>query len=601
MTYAFWNSFVKLTAEPSSQLIMNCKEPRKLRRQAEAQTRNAEKFLRHVIDSLDSHTVVLGSDGRIRYVNHAWREFALTNGGAGSSVLEQADYLAACSRAAQQCQEAREVTTGIQSVLAGDNKTYTIDYACHAPREKRWFRCSIRGFSHQRERFAVISHQNITAAKHAEEDLKQLANQAEEARARIEEQTIVLEFQAVELSRARDRAETANQTKSAFLANMSHEIRTPLTAILGFTDLLREDAQVPLSSEQRDHAVDTIKNAGMHLLTVINDILDLSKIEADKLTVERIDTPLVSLLGEVKSLLQPRAVGKGIVLDADLITPVPERIMSDPTRLRQILMNLVGNAVKFTEVGRVTMTAGVVCHEGQSRLVIDVRDTGPGLTREESGRLFQAFRQADATVTRKYGGTGLGLTISHRLAGLMGGAVTLAHTELGKGSCFRVELPLEPVPGAAMVAHLNAEKEIVVKKSAPENAKLSGRILLAEDGPDNQRLLSFHLRKAGAEVDIADNGRIAMKMLEQAATEGRPYDLLLTDVQMPEMDGYTLVRRLRDQGQGMAIVALTAHAMAEDRQKCLDAGCDDYASKPIDKLALLATCEKWLRKYHRIV
>ncbi|MBC7772492.1 MAG: PAS domain S-box protein [Pyrinomonadaceae bacterium] len=397
-----------------------------------------------------------------------------------------------------------------------------------------------------------------------------------------------------ELISARDAAQVASRAKSEFLANMSHEIRTPLTAIMGFADILREDGNLSGAPPQRLQAIDSINNAGRHLLTVINDILDLSKIEADKMTVERIDTPLVRLLREVESLMRPRAIGKGVMLTALLTSPIPEHVVSDPTRLRQILMNLTGNAVKFTEAGSVTIAVGVEHTAAEDRLVIDVEDTGSGMTPQQSSCLFLPFGQADGTVTRKHGGTGLGLTISRRLAGLMGGDVKLLRTEPGKGSCFRLLLPLEPIEGSAMIARLDSVQDSIAPQPAVATALLSGRILLAEDGADNQRLIAFHLRKAGAIVDIAVNGRIALEMLDCAAEAQQPYNLLLTDMQMPEMDGYTLASILRQRGSTLAIVALTAHAMAEDRTRCIDAGCDDYATKPIDKAALIETCAAWM-------
>ena len=390
------------------------------------------------------------------------------------------------------------------------------------------------------------------------------------------------------LRAAQARAEAASRSKSEFLANMSHEIRTPLTAILGFADLLRDEA----SAGQRLEIVDTIKSAGAHLLTVINDILDLSKIEADRMTVERVETPLGTILHEVDSLLRSRAIGKGLGLDTILATPVPARIMSDPTRLRQILMNLVGNAVKFTEAGHVSVVTSLRDRDGRPWLRIDVEDSGPGMSPEQAGCLFTAFGQADTTVTRKHGGTGLGLTICRRLAGLMGGAVSLARTAPGKGSTFRVDLPLELAVGSPMITRLDAVEHRA--KEATAATALHGRILLAEDGADNQRLISYHLKKAGASVEVAEDGLVALRRIEQAEAAGTPYDLLLTDMQMPEMDGYTLARTLRARGSTLAIVALTAHAMAEDEAKCHEAGCDDYAVKPIDRARLLATCAAWL-------
>lgn len=398
----------------------------------------------------------------------------------------------------------------------------------------------------------------------------------------------------LEANAAQLEAQRLGEMKTIFLANMSHEIRTPLTAILGFTDILLEEERLALTPDQRTETVLTIRNAGRHLLAVINDILDLSKIEADRMIVEKIETPLTTLLLEIESLLRSRAAAQNITLRVALATPVPDRVMSDPTRLRQILMNLAGNAIKFTEKGSVTLTAGMADLHGQSRLVIDVEDTGVGMSEAQAERVFDAFSQADVSVTRKHGGTGLGLAISRRLANLMAGDVKLLRTELGKGSCFRIVLPIEAAAGSAMVTNLRSVKPTRPSQTPGHAIALHGHILLVEDSPDNQRLISFHLRKAGAQVTIADNGRKALELIEHAVAEGRPFDILLTDMQMPEMDGYTLARTLRQRGNTMAIVALTANAMAEDRAKCREAGCDEYSSKPIDKDALLAICASWM-------
>ena len=405
-----------------------------------------------------------------------------------------------------------------------------------------------------------------------------------------------LALRAKEMEALRDAANDANRAKSEFLANMSHEIRTPLTSILGYTDLLFEDGDISLAPQRRVETLETIRRAGTHLLTVINDILDLSKIEAEKLSVETIQVPVVDLINEVVSLLSPRAKAKGVTLRSELSGPVPALILSDPTRLRQILMNIAGNATKFTQHGSVVIRVGAVGapqdSQSRGRLIIDVEDTGPGLNSDAAARLFQPFSQADSTVTRSHGGTGLGLTISRRLARLMGGDVILLKTEPGKGATFRLELPLRPVAGCTTVNDLTESHADVVPASA--NIRLEGRILLAEDGIDNQRLISHHLRKAGADVMVANNGVIALAMFEDAASKGEHFDLLVTDMQMPEMDGYTLASTLRERGVRTPIVALTAHAMREDRERCLSAGCDDYASKPIDKAVLLGTCAHWL-------
>jgi PAS domain S-box-containing protein len=405
---------------------------------------------------------------------------------------------------------------------------------------------------------------------------------------------LVKERAALLLVDAMKKADMASRSKSEFLANMSHEIRTPLTAILGYSDVLSEDREIAADPERLGQTLDTIRSAGQHLLAVVNDILDISKIEAGAMTIEEIDTNLPELLVETVALLRPRAVDRGLRLELIFDTPMPTRARTDPTRLRQVLMNLAGNALKFTQQGSVTVRAGVANPSGETVLSLSIEDTGPGLGLEEKERLFHAFSQGDTSVTRRHGGTGLGLVICQRLARLMGGNVELTRTEPGVGTVFtatfRVHLSAE-------VAMLDAVQPAVPSSKPALSAglpRLAGRILLAEDGRDNQRLICLHLRKAGVEANVAENGRIALEMMSAALAEGRPYDLLLTDVQMPEMDGLTLTRTLREQGHGLPIIALTAHAMAEDRQRCLEAGCDGFATKPIDKHVLLPLCARLL-------
>lgn len=396
------------------------------------------------------------------------------------------------------------------------------------------------------------------------------------------------------LIEARAAADEASRSKSEFLANMSHEIRTPLTAILGYADLLASDDDVQRSSANRGEILDTIRHAGEHLLTVVNDILDISKIEAGKMVVESVETDLGELLRGVESLLVARATEKGLKLQLCLSTTVPNVVRTDPTRVRQVLMNLVGNAIKFTDKGSVKIEISGRPSSESFELRMAVRDTGPGLTDTQAARLFAAFVQADTTVTRRHGGTGLGLAICQRLARMMGGDVTLTWSVPGEGSEFAATFAVGTVPGAAMLTDLQTSSAESARVPGSGQARLRGRILLAEDGVDNQRLIALHLTRAGAQVDIAENGRIALELIHAAANAGWAYDLLLTDMQMPELDGYTLATMLRQQGSKLAIVALTAHAMAADRLKCIEAGCDDYASKPIDRKALVATCAEWL-------
>ena len=438
--------------------------------------------------------------------------------------------------------------------------------------------------------FHVVLH---CMAKLSQEALKVVENQREMASKvaqSLEQEVQVRRQTEAALQEMVEVAKGANKAKSEFLANMSHEIRTPLTAILGFTDLLRDDNE---PKERRAEILDTIRNAGNHLITVINDILDLSKIESGRVEVEKIDTSFCQLLREVRELIEPRAVAKQISFSISIDSEIPDRIVSDPTRLRQILLNLSGNAVKFTSEGSVTLAVSVVPTTQGQRLQFDCKDTGVGLTPEQMQRLFVAFGQADTTVTRSHGGTGLGLVISRRLASLMGGDVTLVGSEPGRGSCFRLELPMLAADGVKFTRTIDAAEQI--RAASPTHAiKLRGRVLLAEDGIDNQRLISMFVKKAGAEVSIADNGAIALQILEDAIKDGTPFDLLLSDMQMPVLDGYSLAQTIRSRGWTIPIIALTAHAMAEDRRRCIEAGCDDYASKPIDRAFLMGLCAKWL-------
>jgi signal transduction histidine kinase len=397
-----------------------------------------------------------------------------------------------------------------------------------------------------------------------------------------------------------NKAGQATQAKSDFLANMSHEIRTPMTAILGFTDLLRTQIDDD-NRELMDHA-ETIRRNGEHLLSLINDILDMSKIEAGKLDVEQIEVRPDALVGEVLSLMRVKADEKNLPIDAELITPIPATIQSDPVRLRQVLVNLIGNAIKFTDSGGIKIE---VSYDGPTQqLSFAVVDTGRGMTGEQVIKLFQAFEQADTTTTRQFGGTGLGLHISQRLAGMLGGVIT-CESEFGKGSTFTLSITAKTASNEEMLAKGPVkiiEEGPAVKPFAPDVqtvGTLAGlRILMAEDGKDNQRLINHHLTQAGARVTIVENGRLAVEELfigrdiKGTLHAQPPFDLLLTDMQMPVMDGYTTVRLLREKGSALPIVALTAHAMKEDVQRCLAAGCDFYASKPIDKQKLIEICRE---------
>ncbi len=396
------------------------------------------------------------------------------------------------------------------------------------------------------------------------------------------------------------RAEEANRTKSEFLANMSHEIRTPMTAILGFTEVLQDYAAGENTSPELVKAVETIQRNGEHLLQIINDILDLSKIEAGKLRVERIPCHPGQIAAEVVSLMQVRADAKNLDLKLEYEGVIPETILTDPTRLRQILLNLVGNAVKFTESGKVRLRLRLHNEPEQNpALQFDVIDTGIGLTAEQAAQLFQPFMQADSSTTRRFGGSGLGLTISKRLAEMLGGTITV-ESSLGHGSTFQLTIATGPLKGVRMIEQSQMEdnrKNLAAcsRENTDDLPTLSAHILLAEDGPDNQKLISFMLKKAGAEVTIAENGQVAIERVQAVAEQGRPFDIILMDMQMPVLDGYQATAELRRLGYQGPIIALTAHAMPKDREKCLQAGCSDYAAKPIRRRKLLETIQRHLR------
>ena len=404
--------------------------------------------------------------------------------------------------------------------------------------------------------------------------------------ARVQERT-------AELVTARDAAEAASRAKSDFLAKMSHEIRTPMTAILGYADLLREDA---LSATDREEHLTTIRRNGEHLLAVINDILDVSKIEAGKMTTERIEASPGEIIADVASLMRARAHEKQVSLTVEYEGEIPAAIKTDPTRLRQILVNIVGNAVKFTEKGSVRLGAKLCRGEnGQpDQMRFSVIDSGIGMSQEQMDRLFAPFSQGDDSMARRFGGTGLGLTISRSLAQLLGGKLW-CESEPGKGSQFYVTIDAGALDGIAMVSD-QTEAVSSQQTEKPQKVELDCRVLLLEDGADNQRLISFLLRKAGATVEIAENGKIGLDRALEAEAAGEPFDVILTDMQMPVMDGYTATRKLREHGYDRPIIALTAHAMTDDSLKCVDAGCDDFASKPVNRQKLLEMIDRYARK-----
>jgi signal transduction histidine kinase/DNA-binding response OmpR family regulator len=394
---------------------------------------------------------------------------------------------------------------------------------------------------------------------------------------------VQLELAKTRAQEAKDAAEAANRTKSAFLANMSHEIRTPLNGILGFAEILRKSDH-GLSETERDDYLNTICSSGQHLLTIINDILDLSKIEAGMLAIERAECAPHQIIAEVISVLRVRAHEKGLTLEYRCAGAIPEKIVTDIVRLRQLLMNLIGNAIKFTEVGGVKVTVRLE-HGALSQLAIDVSDTGIGIPAEKLSTIFDPFVQADTSVTRRYGGTGLGLAISKRLARALGGEI-LVRSAVGRGSVFTAKIATGPLDGVRLIESTAAPTNSGdVTRPSEKPVEINGvRVLLAEDGETNRKLIGLILRRAGGTVTAVENGQMAVEMASQ-----KPFDLIVMDMQMPVMDGYTATSALRSRGFDRPIIALTAHAMKGDKEKCLAAGCTAYLTKPIDGPKLLRT------------
>ncbi len=434
------------------------------------------------------------------------------------------------------------------------------------------------------------------ARKEAEALLEKKARELYEAN--VDLQSLILELDTVVSTRtsealaARDEAVAANQAKSAFLANMSHEIRTPLTSIIGFAHLLLDKRY---ASTDREATLRTIMLNGQHLLQIISDILDVSKIEAEGLELEVLDVPLAELLSEVENLMAPRAREKELRFRVAAAHQLPKVIQTDSVRTKQILMNFCSNAIKFTAHGTVTLQAQFDATKNE--LELGIADTGIGLTPEQIDKLFQPFAQADISTTRRFGGTGLGLYICRQLAERMGCALGVRSTP-GAGSVFFMRMPVAPevlVHGWMEADSLQLSAPDAPKEQAElEVPALAGEVLLAEDGPHNQKLIRAYIEPTGAKLTVVGNGELAL----EAALSGT-FDLVLMDIQMPVMDGTTAITMLRDSGYVTPIVALTANVMSQDIEQYKRIGCDDVVGKPIDTQRLYAVMQRYLREASR--
>jgi PAS domain S-box-containing protein len=553
-----------------------------------------------IIDALPAHIVLLDARGDIVSFNASWRlsrhahAFGIPAEGMGLNYATVCD--AVCDEGAAQ---ARQAAAGIRAVLEGAAPAFAMEYSCLSPTNEHWFLMQVAPLQTTQPGGAVVMHIDFTAERQAKQEILRLNASLEQ---RVSDRT-------ADLEQARSDADSANRAKSTFLATMSHEIRTPMNGVIGMIDVLQQSGLQDTQQEM----VELIRESAFSLLAVIEDILDFSKIEAERLEIEVAPLALADLAGKVCRMLEPLAAEQGVQLTLMVDPEIPASLLGDAARLRQVLVNLVSNAIKFsgstTRNGRVWVRAKLAPrqHGAPRMLELNVTDNGVGMDQETQARLFNAFTQGDASTTRRFGGTGLGLVISRRLVELMGGSLGCS-SDVGRGAEFTVRLPLMLAPGvAAALSGLASEVSDGSEAAGPPShapakpspsssraeAERAGRlILVAEDNPINQRVILMQLALLGFAADVAADGKLALERWSSGH-----YALLLCDLHMPTMDGYELVGAIRateTDGRRMPILALTANTLKGEADRCRAAGMDDYLIKPLQLADLKKVLERWL-------